>query len=113
MGPVDPARRLWVQQAVVLTPEGPVLVWYWYRVGGVDTFSPVHAKILEIPAFLSRRRASELIALSAACEADNCRDAFQALAGFMGVRSLDASGGEPVEASDTTEAADTTGGPQP
>jgi len=112
MGPVDPARGLWVKQAVVLNPEGPVLVWYWYRVGGMDTFSPVYAKVLEVPAFLSRRRASELMALSAACEADNCREAFEALAGFMGVRILDASGGEPVEASDTTEAADTTGGPQ-
>jgi exosortase/archaeosortase family protein len=108
MGPVDPARGLWVQQAVVITPEGPVLVWYWYRVGGVDTFSPVYAKVLEVPAFLSRRRASELVALSAACEADNCRDAFQALAGFMGVRISDASGGEPVEASDTTEAPEAT-----
>jgi EpsI family protein len=112
IGPVDSAGRLWVKQAVVFNQERPVLVWYWYRVGGVDTFSPVHAKILEIPAFLSRRRASELMALSAACEADNCRDAFEALGGFMGVRILDASGGEPMEASDTTEATDTTGGPQ-
>lgn len=95
VGPVDPERRLWVQQAVIRTPEGPILTWYWYRVGGVDTFTPVHAKILEVPAFLSRRRASELIALSAACEPDNCRGAFEALAGFMGVRTAGAPGEPP------------------
>ncbi len=88
MGPVDPDRRRWVQQAVVRAPEGPVLVWYWYRIGGVDTFSPVHAKVLEVPAFLARRRASELIAFGVACEPDNCADAFQALAGLMGLRTL-------------------------
>ena len=109
MGPVDPDRGLWVQQAVVITPEGPVLVWYWYRVGGVDTFSPVYAKILEVPAFLSRRRASELMALSAACEADNCREAFEALLGFMGVQT--AATAEPTAVPNTTEPAQATGGP--
>jgi exosortase len=103
IGPVEPSGRLWVRQAVVLTQEGPVLVWYWYRVGGVDTFSPVHAKVLEVPAFLSRRRAAELMALSAVCEPDNCRDAFQALAELMGARFPESAG-----VADTSEAA---GGP--
>jgi len=84
MGPVDPARQRWVQQAILLTPDGPVLVWYWYRVGGVDTYSAAHAKLLEIPAFLRRRRSSELVALSAACEPENCGQAFEGLARFMG-----------------------------
>jgi exosortase len=84
VGPVDPARQRWVQQAILLTQDGPVLVWYWYRVGGMDTYSAAHAKLLEIPAFLSRRRASELVALSAACEPDNCGQAFEGLARFMG-----------------------------
>jgi hypothetical protein len=81
---LDPAGRLRVRQAVVRTPDGPILTWYWYRVGGQDTFMPVHAKVLEIPAFLGRRRGSELIALSAACEPQDCRNAFEALAAFMG-----------------------------
>jgi exosortase len=116
IGPVEPSGRLWVRQAVVLTQEGPVLVWYWYRVGGVDTFSPVHAKVLEVPAFLSRRRAAELMALSAVCEPDNCRDAFQALAELMGARFPEPAGGpeasEPVEgggADDAGEAAEAGG----
>jgi exosortase len=105
VGPVDPSGRLWVKQAVVMAPAGPILVWYWYRVGGVDTFSPVHAKVLEVPAFLSRRRASELMALSAVCEPDNCREAFRALAEFMGARFPEAGGGsEASEALVGTEA---------
>jgi exosortase len=86
VGPVDPAGRLRVRQAVIRTPDGPILTWYWYRVGGVDTFMPVHAKVLEIPAFLTRRRASQLIAFSAPCEPTDCTNAFEALAGFMGTR---------------------------
>lgn len=86
VGPVDPAGRLRVRQAVIRTPDGPILTWYWYRVGGVDTFMPIHAKVLEIPAFLTRRRASELIAFSAPCEPTDCTNAFEALAGFMGTR---------------------------
>ena len=95
VGPVDPMGRLWIRQAVVRGADGPVLVWYWYRVGGVDTFSPVHAKLLEIPAFLGRLRASELFALGVACEPDNCRLAFQALGGFMGARAFGVSGDPP------------------
>ena len=71
---------------MVMTSEGPILSWYWYRVGGVDTFSPIYAKLLEVPAFLARRRTSEFIALSTACEPDDCRDAFRTMASFMGVK---------------------------
>ena len=111
MGPVDPSGSLWVKQAVVMDPAGPILVWYWYRVGGVDSFSPVHAKVLEVPAFLSRRRASELIALSSACEPDNCRDAFQALGDLTGARRpaaaavADTLGGAEADTLGTAEAA--------
>jgi EpsI family protein len=86
VGPVDPAGRHWVRQAVVRTAEGPILTWYWYRVGGVDTFMPVYAKALEIPAFLQRRRVSELFALSAPCDPEDCASAFDALASFTGAR---------------------------
>lgn len=88
VGPIDQAGTRWVRQAVVRTPQGPVLTWYWYRVGGVDAFSRVHAKALEVPAFLTRRRASELIAFTAACDAEDCRSAFENLAGLMGSRTL-------------------------
>jgi exosortase len=86
VGPVDPAGKLRVRQAVVRTPDGPILTWYWYRIGGVNTFTSVHAKVLEIPAFLTRRRVSELIAFSAPCEPTDCKAAFEALAGFTGAR---------------------------
>jgi exosortase len=86
VGPVDPAGKLRVRQAVVRTPDGPILTWYWYRIGGVDTFMPAHAKVLEIPAFLTRRRVSELFALSTPCEPTDCRNAFEALAAFTGAR---------------------------
>lgn len=86
VGPVDPSGRLRVRQAVVRTGDGAVLTWYWYRVGGTSTYMPMHAKVLEIPAFLTRQRASELIAVSAPCEVGDCSGAFEALAGFMGAR---------------------------
>jgi hypothetical protein len=35
----------------VRTPETPILVWYWYRIGGVETFSERRAKLLEPVAF--------------------------------------------------------------
>jgi exosortase len=86
IGPVDPSGRRLVRQTVVASAEGPVLIWYWYRVGGSDAVYPVHAKILEIPAFLTRRRSAELVALSAQCEPIGCAAAFQALASFTGAR---------------------------
>jgi exosortase len=95
IGPVDPGGRLWVRQAVIRTPDGPILTWYWYRVGGVDTYMPVHAKVLEIPAFLTRRRASELIAFSAPCAPTDCSGAFEALAGFTGARRTPANANVP------------------
>lgn len=84
VGPVDPAGRRWVQQVVVRTDAGARLVWYWYRIGGVETFSPVHAKALELPAFVRRHRTAELVALSADCSEEGCQEAFRLLSGFSG-----------------------------
>jgi EpsI family protein len=102
VGPVDPQGRRWVRQALIRTDEGPILTWYWYRVGGVETFTNVHAKVLEIPAFLTRRRVSELIAISAPCGPEDCAGAVQALAGFMGTRipAAPSTAGEDREATD-------------
>jgi EpsI family protein len=86
VGPVDVSGRRWVRQAVLRTPEGPLLAWYWYRVGGSEAFSPIHAKALEIPAFLARHRVSELIAFASPCDAEDCSKAFEALADLMGAR---------------------------
>ena len=73
----------WVRQAIVRAPEGPILVWYWFRVGGIDTFSPLRAKALEVVAFFRRSARAELLAVSAPCDADDCLRALEALSGFM------------------------------
>lgn len=104
IGPVDPRGRLRVRQAVVRTEDGAVLTWYWYRVGGTSTYMPMHAKLLEIPAFLTRQRTSELIAFSAECDGGDCAGAFETLAGVMGTRrsastaGASADGAEPATA---------------
>jgi EpsI family protein len=74
----------WIRQAIVRTPETPILVWYWYRIGGVETFSERRAKLLEPVAFLRRRPAAEVVALSAPCSAESCQEAARTLASFLG-----------------------------
>jgi exosortase len=92
IGPVDPDRRRWVRQAIVRTPDdGVVLTWYWYRVGGAETFMPAQAKLLEVPAFLRRHRVSELVAFTAPCGPEDCQEAFEALADFMGLPTAGAT----------------------
>jgi exosortase len=86
VGPVDPAGSRWVRQAVVRTPEGAVLTWYWYGVGRAEAVYPAHAKLLEVPAFFTRRRSAEFVALSAPCGPEDCAGAFSALATFTGAR---------------------------
>lgn len=86
VGPVDPAGTRWLRQAIIATPEGGVLTWYWYRVGGMEAATRAHAKLLEVPAFFTRRRSAEFIALSAPCGPDDCASAFNTLAAFTGAR---------------------------
>jgi EpsI family protein len=74
-----------VNIAVVHDESAPVLVWYWYDVGGVETASGLRAKLLEVWAFVRRASVSRLHAVSTTCDADNCREAARALAGFLGV----------------------------
>lgn len=87
MGPVGPSRRF-LNEAVVSTPEGARVVWYWYRVAGFDTPFENKAKLLEILAFFRRSAASELITVSAACEPGNCRGAADVLRRAMGAPPL-------------------------
>lgn len=67
----------WIRQAIVRTPEAPILVWYWFRVGGADTVLPAQAKLLEVWAFMRRRPVSAVISISTACEIDGCEEALQ------------------------------------
>jgi exosortase/archaeosortase family protein len=85
IGHSDGVDRRLIRQAVVRTEDGAMLVWYWYRVGGRDTFSKVHAKALEVPAFLQRRRSSELIAFSTLCGPTDCAEAYVALSELVPV----------------------------
>lgn len=78
VGPLDDRLRT-VQQAVVRTPSGVRIVWYWYSVAGVETASAARAKLLEIPAFVLRSPPAELIAVSTPCDAGSCTDALPAL----------------------------------
>ncbi|MEX2375111.1 MAG: exosortase [Dehalococcoidia bacterium] len=71
------------REAVIMTPQGPVLVWYWYRVGGVETASTAWAKLLELWGFIRRSPAAELEALSTRCGQLSCDEAAQALYRFV------------------------------
>lgn len=78
-----PEEDVWVREAFVRTDEGIVVVWYWYRIGGIDAVSPAKAKALELWAFLRRRPSAALVTLAAACESDRCRDERTALRAFL------------------------------
>jgi EpsI family protein len=84
MGPVGPRRRL-VNEAIVREGDDDYrLVWYWYRVAGVETESAARAKLLELWAFATVSRVSELVAVSTPCDGDSCVQASDALSGFLG-----------------------------
>lgn len=73
----------WVMEALVRTPDSPLLVWYWYRIGGIETPFAPRAKAMEVVAFFLRRRTAELVALSAPCTLEDCQEASEALRGFV------------------------------
>jgi EpsI family protein len=84
VGPLD-ARGRTVREAWVAHPDGgTTLVWYWYRVGGYETASAPRAKLLELPAFFSRRRQAELLVASTPCGPEECQGAAEALFSFVG-----------------------------
>jgi exosortase len=85
VGPMGTSRRI-VREAVVRTADRPRVVWYWYRVGGVDTAFPIQAKLLEIISFFRRSAASELITMSVECQEDDCTDAANTLRAAVGVQ---------------------------
>jgi EpsI family protein len=83
VGPFRSSPHL-INEAIVRSSVGHVLVWYWYRVGGVETASRPRAKLLEVWAFMSRLPYSELLAISAPCQPDSCVEAANSLLAFAG-----------------------------
>lgn len=83
-------RSLWiaekevlVREALVRTPDGPVVVWYWYEVAGVRAAYGFQAKALELWAFVRRRPAAALVTLSTECVSDGCQVERAALRDFV------------------------------
>ncbi len=83
LGPVGPRGRF-VREALVRDDPHGRVVWYWYRVAGFDTPFPSKAKLLELLGFLRRSPASELITLTAPCDAESCLVAARALRAATG-----------------------------
>jgi hypothetical protein len=92
IGPLDAGGRL-ARQAIVRTPQGIRLAWYWYRVAGVNTATPAKAKVLELAAFVGRTAPSELVVVSTPCSAADCEAAARALFSVITGRELDAATG--------------------
>lgn len=89
VGPLDASARM-VREAAVREGSNVRLVWYWYRVANVDTPSPARAKLLELVSFVARSPASELVAASTLCNANECKDAQARLLAAVAGRAVDA-----------------------
>ncbi len=79
VGPVDGAGRL-VRQAVVRTGASHRVMWYWFRVNGIDVASTSKAKLLEPLAFVRRGPPAELVVVSSRCAERSCDAALAAVA---------------------------------
>ncbi len=82
IGPVDASGRR-IGQAIVRSDTTPVLVWWWFHVGGQDTPSRLRSKLLEMRARMGSGTASELITVSMPCAPDSCTEAAEVLATFV------------------------------
>ncbi len=87
VGPLDSNLRI-VSESTIRTPDGVRLVWYWYRVAGIETSDPAKAKLLEFVAFVRRGPPSELVAASTSCGPSDCRDASATLFEFVTGRAM-------------------------
>lgn len=94
VGPLPP-RGQSLQEAWVGTPDGLDLVWYRYRVAGVETASATEARLLQLLGFVTRRVDAQLVALSSPCDGESCEGAARALFSFV-------TGAEPPEAASDT-----------
>lgn len=86
-GPLGASGRL-VREALIRTDARPRVVWYWYRVAGVDTPFASKAKLLEVLAFFRRAGVAELLTLSVPCAPDDCLEAGNVLRRAVGARLL-------------------------
>jgi EpsI family protein len=90
IGPLDDQARS-VRQAAVRDGQRVRLVWYWYRVAGVETPSRPKAKLLELPAFIGRHAVSEVVTLSAPCAGGDCSTTTRVLYNLATGRDMPAS----------------------
>jgi len=90
VGPLDRNARL-VRQAGVREQRRVRLVWYWYRIGGIETPSEATAKLLQLLAFVRRQPVSELVTVSTSCVGTDCNAATRSLYEFVTGTALPAS----------------------
>lgn len=90
VGPLDRNARL-VRQAGVREQQRVRLVWYWYRIGGIETPSEATAKLLQLLAFVRRQPVSELVTVSTSCVGTDCNAATRSLYEFVTGTALPAS----------------------
>lgn len=81
-GPVGD-RAEFVREVIVREGERYLLVWYWYRVGGVEAAQSIEVRLLNLLAFFTRSTESEVIIVSTPCNADSCASAARTLGDFL------------------------------
>lgn len=96
VGPLD-ASGTTLQETWVRTDEQAWLVWHRYRVAGIATASSARAKLLELVAFVTRRRQAELVTLAAPCGPESCETAARELFHFFTGRELPSEGEGPSD----------------
>ena len=90
VGPLDANMRS-VRQAIVREGNRVRMVWYWYRVAGVETSSSGKAKLLSILAFIKREEGGVATFVSAPCREGDCRATTARLYLFVTGRPLPSS----------------------
>lgn len=90
IGPLDGNMRT-VRQTVVREGRHARMVWYWYRVAGIETSSAGKAKLLAILAFIRREEGGEATFVSAPCREGDCSAAISLLYRFVTGKPLPSS----------------------
>ena len=90
VGPLDANLRT-VRQAVVREGKRARMVWFWYRVAGIETSSDAKAKLLSLLAFFQRREGGDVTFVSVGCRDGDCRHAVATLYRFVTGNAIPAS----------------------
>jgi exosortase len=90
IGPLDANMRT-VRQAVIREGLRARVVWYWYRVAGIETSSSGRAKLLSLLAFLQREEGGEATFVSVPCRGGDCSAATSLLYHFVTGKQLPSS----------------------